>query len=33
MVLSANILDQTPEVIAKWPKANYVMLVDWAWTM
>jgi hypothetical protein len=23
MVLSANILDQTPEVIAKWPKANY----------
>lgn len=23
MVLSSNILDQTPEVIAKWPKANY----------
>jgi hypothetical protein len=24
MVLSSNILDQTPEVIAKWPKPNYV---------
>ena len=23
MVLSSNILDQTPDVIAKWPKANY----------
>jgi hypothetical protein len=23
MVLSSNILDQTPEVIAKWPKPNY----------
>jgi hypothetical protein len=23
MVLSSNILDQTPDVISKWPKANY----------
>ena len=23
MVLSANILDQTPDVISKWPKPNY----------
>lgn len=31
MVLSSNILDQTPEVIAKWPKANYVNPDELTW--
>ena len=31
MVLSSNILDQTPEVIAKWPKANYVNPEELTW--
>jgi hypothetical protein len=31
MVLSNNILDQTPEVIAKWPKANYVNPEELTW--
>jgi len=31
MVLSSNILNQTPEVIAKWPKANYDDPDEWTW--